>query len=171
MCTFTHEQQLQIPNSFWRHRAPHTSVLQTRSTPATQPISPPVPQNTTDDSRLQATTKICCSKGSICSYQCPTVTRVTRHLSYSPWRAPAAVPAPNHGNEIHNKQFREMRHCTITNAACAKQQVTCTDVNIFRDSKTPHKQRESGTSQQDKNQHSMTQQQQQQQRQLRRPQL
>ena len=93
MCTFTHEQQLQIPMSIWRHRAPHTSVLQTRSTPATQVISPPVPQNTTDDSRLQATTKICSSKGSICSYQCPTVTRrVTRHLSYSPWRAPAAVP-------------------------------------------------------------------------------
>jgi len=77
----------------------------------------------------------------------------------------------NHGNEIHNKQFRKMRHCTITNAACAKQQATCTDVNIFRDGMTAHKQRESGTSQQDKNQHSMTQQQQQQQRQLRRPQL
>ena len=172
MCTFTHEQQLQIPNSFWRHRAPHTSVLQTRSTPATQPISPPVPQNTTDDSRLQATTKICCSKGSICSYQCPTVTRrVTRHLSYSPSRAPAAVPVST--TETYSKQAisKKIRHCTITNAVCAKQQVTCTDVNIFRDSKTPHKQRESGTSQQDNNQHSMTQQQQQQQRQLRRPQL
>ena len=107
MCTFTHEQQLQIPMSIWRHRAPHTSVLQTRSTPATQPISPPVPQNTTDDSRLQATTKICCSKGSICSYQCPTVTRVTRHLSYSPWRAPAAVPAPNHGNDVHNELYKK----------------------------------------------------------------
>ena len=105
----THEQQLQIPNSFWRHRAPHTSVLQTRSTPATQPISPPVPQNTTDDSRLQATTKICCSKGSTCSYQCPTVTRVTRHLSYSPSRAPAAVPVST--TETYSKQATFFKKC------------------------------------------------------------
>ena len=90
-------------------------------------------------------------KGSICSYQCPTVTRrVTRHLSYSPWRAPAAVPVST--TETYSKQAisKKIRHCTITNAACAKQPATCTDVNIFRDGTTAHKQRESGTSQQDK---------------------
>ena len=56
----------------------------------------------------------------------------------------------NHGNIFETSYLKKIRHCTITNAVCAKQQVTCTDVNIFRDSKTPHKQRESGTSQQDK---------------------